>query len=101
MDDEDFVKYESLKSYVGEMSLTKSSKVHLADGDSVDIVHKSLGEAFEIRKSVKTDEPRIKESRDGEAVSNSFELISERFAIHSFIYSFNHLFIHSLIQLNG
>ena len=62
------------------------------DGDRVEIVHKSLGDAFEIRKSDKPREEVVDveeerealrpESADGKSgsgrSSESFELISER-----------------------
>lgn len=76
-EDKDFVDYEALKSYVGEMSFSKSSKVLLVDGDRVEIVHKSLGDAFEIRISAKAEEAPSEESFEGEAACSSFELISE------------------------
>jgi len=79
VEDEEFVNYETLKSYVNEMSPKESAKVLLVDGDRVEIVHKSLGEAFEIRKSAKAEEVPTGETLDGRESASSFELISESF----------------------
>ena len=49
-EEEVFANFETLKSFVGEKSAKKGSKIVLVDGDRIEIAHKSLGDAFEIRK---------------------------------------------------
>jgi len=76
VEDKDFVNFETLKSFVAESTpTTTKSRVDLDDGDSIELVHKSIGAAIEVRKKSR----ERSKSLDSSEAATSFDTLPESF----------------------